>query len=237
MCECFCDTIEDNPDFLDHVWFSDEAHFLLSGHVNSKNNVYCGTTPPEEVLQRLLHSVTCTAWVAISKHDIIGPYWFEDENERAKMMNNERYVAVMRKFWASLGRRRGTDRDEQWFQQDEATPPHQITLLNEWECDFRKDWSAGTVTSSGHLIYRTSNHLIFICGDIWRTMCIRTILKPLVSSRLQLQENALRGVHASDWHCATVVSLSSTPRRTFGSYSGESITFVQSIQDYWNVWA
>ena len=30
MCEWFCDTIEDNPDFLDHVWFSDEAHFLLS---------------------------------------------------------------------------------------------------------------------------------------------------------------------------------------------------------------
>ena len=43
MCRWFCDTIEDNPDFLNHVWFSDEAHFLLSGHVNSKNNFYCGT--------------------------------------------------------------------------------------------------------------------------------------------------------------------------------------------------
>ena len=50
MCEWFCDTIEDNPDFLDHVWFSDEAHFLLSGHVNSKNNVYWGTAPPQDVL-------------------------------------------------------------------------------------------------------------------------------------------------------------------------------------------
>ena len=40
MCKWCCDTIEDNPDFLDHVWFSDEAYFLLSGHVNSKNNVY-----------------------------------------------------------------------------------------------------------------------------------------------------------------------------------------------------
>ena len=46
MCKWFCDTIEDNPDFLDHVWFSDEAHFLLSGHVNSKINVYWGTAPP-----------------------------------------------------------------------------------------------------------------------------------------------------------------------------------------------
>ena len=52
MCRWFCDTIEDIPDFLDHVWFSDEAHFLLSGYVNSKNNVYWGIAPPEDVLQR-----------------------------------------------------------------------------------------------------------------------------------------------------------------------------------------
>ena len=129
MCECFCDTIKDNPYFLDHVWFSDEVHFLLSGHVNSKNNIYWGTAPPKEILQRPLHPVKCTAWVAISKHGIIGPYWFEDENERAQMVNKERYVAVLRKFWASLGRHRGTDRDDQWFQQDGATPTHQITLL------------------------------------------------------------------------------------------------------------
>ena len=122
MCEWFCDTIEDNPDFLDHVWFSDEAHFLLSGHVNSKNNVYWGTTALEDVLQRPLHSTKCTAWVAISKNGIIGPYWFEDETGRPQTVNTERYVAVLRKFWASLGRRRGIDRDEQWFQQDGATP-------------------------------------------------------------------------------------------------------------------
>ena len=121
MCEWFCDTIEDNPDFLDHVWFSGEVHFLLSGYVNSKNNVYWGTAPPEEVLQRPLPSVKCTAWVAISKHGIIGPYWFEDENERSQTVNKERYVAVLRKFWASLGHRRGTDRDDQWFQQDGVT--------------------------------------------------------------------------------------------------------------------
>ena len=29
-----------------------------------------------------------------------------------------RYVAVLMKFWASLGRRKGIDRDEQWFRQD-----------------------------------------------------------------------------------------------------------------------
>jgi len=38
------------PDFLDNVWFSDEAHFLLSGHVNSKNNIFWDSTLPEHCL-------------------------------------------------------------------------------------------------------------------------------------------------------------------------------------------
>ena len=41
---------------FDHVWFSDEANFPLSGHVNSKNNVYWGTTPAQDVLQRPVHT-------------------------------------------------------------------------------------------------------------------------------------------------------------------------------------
>ena len=33
MCRWFCDKVDENPDFLDDLWFSDETHFLLSGHV------------------------------------------------------------------------------------------------------------------------------------------------------------------------------------------------------------
>lgn len=40
MCRCFENNIEEDPDFLDDVWFSNEAHFLLCGHVNNKNNVF-----------------------------------------------------------------------------------------------------------------------------------------------------------------------------------------------------
>ena len=76
-------------DILDDVWFSDEARFLLSGHVNSKNSIFWGTTPPEVCLQRPLHSMKCTA---ISKHGIIGPYWFEDDNEQSVIVNTERYL-------------------------------------------------------------------------------------------------------------------------------------------------
>ena len=110
------------PDFLDNVWFSDEAHFLLSVHVNSKNNIFWGSTPPEHCLQRPLHSVKCTACVAISKHGIIEPFWIEDDNERSVTINTEQYVQVLGKFWTALGRRRGGVRVLQWFQQDGASP-------------------------------------------------------------------------------------------------------------------
>ena len=65
MWQWFCDKIDSVPDFLDNVWFSEEAHFLLSGNVNSKNNIFWGSTPPEHCLQRPLHSVKCTAWVPV----------------------------------------------------------------------------------------------------------------------------------------------------------------------------
>ena len=53
-------------DWIRSVWFSDEAHFLLSGHVKSKNAVYLGLSKPGEVLQKPVHSVKCTVWVAMS---------------------------------------------------------------------------------------------------------------------------------------------------------------------------
>ena len=122
MCRWFCDKVDENRDFLDDLWFSDEAHFLLSVHVNSKNIIFWDSTPPEVCLQRPLHSIKCTACVVISKHGIIGPYWFPDESERSLMVNSQRYIEVLQKFWTTLGRRRGFERDGQWFQQDGATP-------------------------------------------------------------------------------------------------------------------
>ena len=121
MCRWFCDKVDENPDFLDNLWPSDEAHFLLSGHVNSKNNIFWGSTPPEDCLQRPFHSIKCTAWVAISKHGIIGSYWFEDDSERSFMVNSQHYIEVLQKFWTTLGQRRGFEKDSQWFQQDGDT--------------------------------------------------------------------------------------------------------------------
>ena len=58
----------------------------------------------------------------MSKHGIIGPYWFENDDGHAVTINSARYVEVLHKFWAELGQQRGFVRARQWFQQDGATP-------------------------------------------------------------------------------------------------------------------
>lgn len=123
MCEWFNDMMEEDEDWIDNVWFSDEAHFHLDGHVNSKNTVFWGSNAPDMVLQRPLHSQKVTAWCAMNSKFIIGPYWFEDDHGRTTTVNQENYRSVIHKFHASLRRRRRTIIIEnQWFMQDGATP-------------------------------------------------------------------------------------------------------------------
>ena len=69
----------------------------------------------------------CTVWCAFNEsHGVIGPYWFEST------VDSHRYLEVaLKPFWRALGRKRGLDRDEQWFQQDGATA-HTSQETREW---------------------------------------------------------------------------------------------------------
>jgi len=41
--------------------------------------------------------------VVISKHGIIAAFWFEDENGQSGMVNTERHLVVLTKFWTDAG--------------------------------------------------------------------------------------------------------------------------------------
>ena len=71
----------------------------------------------------------CTVWAATSNHGVIGPVWFEDDNERSVAISTERYVQVLGEFWTAVGRRRGVVRALQWSQDDGATPTPE---MNHW---------------------------------------------------------------------------------------------------------
>ena len=122
MCNWFNNKMEEDEDWINNVWFSDEAHFHLDGYVNSKNCVFGGAELPQEVLQQPLHSSKVTAWCAINSKTIIGPYWFKDDEGRTVTINQDNYHIVIRKFYASISRRRGIVINQQWFMQDGATP-------------------------------------------------------------------------------------------------------------------
>jgi len=150
-------------------WISCPLYDLQMGqHVNSKSNIFWGSTPPEHCLQRPLHSVKCTAWVAISKHGIVGPFWFKDDNERSVPINTERYVQMLGKFWTALGWRGGVVRVLQWFQQDGATPHSSNESLAWLQQRFPDRLISHMCDPQWSPHSPDLNPQIFICGDTFK---------------------------------------------------------------------
>ena len=61
ICNWFNDKIEENKNWINNAWFTDEAHCHLDGYVNSKTCAFWGIEPPQVVLQWPLHSSKVTA--------------------------------------------------------------------------------------------------------------------------------------------------------------------------------
>ena len=103
--EWFNDQLEQTPSWLNHIWFSDEAHFHLNGAVNNHNNIFWGEQAPEEISEKQLKGVKVTAFIAFNtKHSLLGPYWFE---ECGKMItvNSPRYCVIMQRFHNDLSQK------------------------------------------------------------------------------------------------------------------------------------
>lgn len=122
FCKWFMRKCRASDAFLHSVWFTDEAHFHLDGRINTRNNRFWGTEPPDMVEERPLHSLKCTAWCAVSCSGVIGPFWFEDRVGRTQTVSAERYRRVFEQFLEVMQRRCADNYATQWYQQDGATP-------------------------------------------------------------------------------------------------------------------
>ena len=135
MCALFLRQVREEEDFLRSVWFSDEAHFYLSGTVNSRNYVHWASERPDEVIERNLHVTKATAWVALRAQGVIGPFWFCNEDGATETVTADRYMNVLTRFWRALGRFCGHEaRGQQWFMQDGAAP-HTARRILTWLTD------------------------------------------------------------------------------------------------------
>ena len=81
---------------LGRLWFTDGAHFWLSGHVNSCNAFHWGYSVPVKVLTKSLYSDKVTAWIAMGREGVqIGMlFFFEHERGVAETVNAERYLKL-----------------------------------------------------------------------------------------------------------------------------------------------
>ena len=113
-----CEALRENLPQDALVFFSDEAHFHISGYVNKQNMRYWSPNNPHELHQRPLHCERVTVWCAFSRVGIIGPYFFE-ENGGTVTVNAARYREMISTFF--LPKLEQMDIGNVWFQQDGAT--------------------------------------------------------------------------------------------------------------------
>ena len=66
LCNWFNDKMEENEDWIDKVWFSDDAHFHLDGCINSKNTIFWELHHQRNYCNDLCTSLKVTAWCAIN---------------------------------------------------------------------------------------------------------------------------------------------------------------------------
>ena len=70
--------MEKYPNWINSLWFSDEAHFHLNRAINNHNNVFWGA---EEVSEMTLKGPKSTCFCALNvRWGMPGPYRFEDTN-------------------------------------------------------------------------------------------------------------------------------------------------------------
>ena len=91
-CDWFSDRMEKYPNWINSLWFSDEAHCHLNGAISNHTNIFWCAEPPEEVSEMSLKGPKSTCFCILNARlDMLGLYWFEDTNGETVIVNGERY--------------------------------------------------------------------------------------------------------------------------------------------------
>lgn len=98
----------------EQIWFSDEAHFWLSGYVNKQNYRFWGSEQPFITQSTPLNPERLTVWAALSSDGI--HYFFLEGN-----VNGSSYKKLLtERFFPAISAQNTID--DYWFMQDGATP-------------------------------------------------------------------------------------------------------------------
>ena len=86
------------PVLAKKIIFSYKAHFDLGGYVNKQNWRIWGTENPHAYIEKPSHPKRVTVWCGFWSRCIIGPFFYENEQEEAVTVNGDRYRAMLNEF-------------------------------------------------------------------------------------------------------------------------------------------
>jgi hypothetical protein len=76
------DIANNDEGVLDVLIMLHEAHFHSSGYINKQNFRYLSDNNPMQLHEKPLHSEKVTIWHGVSTFSVIGPYFFEENNQQ-----------------------------------------------------------------------------------------------------------------------------------------------------------
>ena len=90
--------MDEQHDWLHTVLWTDEAHFTLSGAVNTHNCRVWTTENPHAFVEIPLHQPKVTVWCGFTADFIIGPFFFEEVTQtgfKTVSVTGQRYAAML----------------------------------------------------------------------------------------------------------------------------------------------
>lgn len=99
--EQFLEIFHADENILNNLEMSDEAHFHLDGYVNKPNFRYWALENPFNLHEQPIQKVT--VWCAVTTSEIIGPYFFEVNNQTIAV-NSDRCVNMLENFFVTEAR-------------------------------------------------------------------------------------------------------------------------------------
>ena len=111
---------DENDKLVDHILYSDESEFKLSGTVNRHNCCFWAASNPGIQIPVPHTSAGLMVWAGVTSSRLIGPYIFEGP------VTGESYLQMLDQYlWPQISRRRF------YFQQDGA-PAHYAQNVRQW---------------------------------------------------------------------------------------------------------
>ena len=93
-----CNRLTEDANLAKKIILSDEAHFDLGGYANKQNYRIWDTENPKAYIEKSTHAKRVTVWCRFRCRSMIGPLFFENEQEEAVTVNGDHYRAMLNEF-------------------------------------------------------------------------------------------------------------------------------------------